>query len=536
MLSGPLPQEWMQGLLFATFSFHILFVLMTIGTAVLAFFYFVLVSQPKNPDEVLPENTILRPFLALKSLAVVLGLGPLLLIQVCFSVPFFNSVGIFAPYWMLIIVFLIAAFLSFDALGHKLYVHRVLRIFLGVIGLLTLFAVPGIFVLILMTAENPDQWVSIIQNGYRIEGTLAVQWLLRYLHVIGAAVVFGAVFHYFFTARDNSMKKLSLPKWIMAGILFQFVEGPLLVLSLPRRPDVVVIAFLIAAISAAVYVVWRLYSAATAGSMLQLRLIAPLLVITLISMLSIRQHFQDMTFLPFVKDVTRNSYAYQQQLHGYQDVAVGQYMNDIKLVYDNGRTIYSQSCSFCHGENGNGKGPEAGNLSVPPEDVSAIRSDRQYIYAKLAEGIPGTSMPYFTIFDRDKLEGLIGYLNTEFHVLDAPEKIPVQISESDGRQAAKTYTDICANCHGMDGKGSAASKAFRPEPPDLTQISLSPSRTFEVISNGYPGTAMPPFQSLTEGVRWGLVRIVYQKRGINESKVGRPSVESTYPQRPKRFI
>ena len=518
MLSGPLPREWMQGLLFITFSLHILFVLMTVGTAVLALFYFVLGSRPEKPDEVQPDYTILRPFLSLKSLAVVLGLAPLLLIQVGFSVPFFNSVGIFAPYWMLIIVFLIASFLSFDALGHKLCVHKVLRIPLGLIGLLTLLAVTGIFVLILLTAENPDWWDSIIQNGYRVRGSFAGQWLMRYLHVIGASVVFGAFFHYFFTTRDNTTKKRSFSKWVMAGILFQFAGGTLLLLF--RRPDVIIIALLIPGIAAAAYVVWRLFSAATAGSMLKLRLIAPLLIIILISMLSIRQHFQNMTFLPFVRDATVNSSAYQQQLQRYQDDAVGRYMNDIKLVYNNGPTIFSQSCSFCHGDNGNGKGPEAANLSIPPEDVSAIRSDRQYLYTRLAGGVPGTSMPYFTIFDRDKLDGLIDYLNTEFHVLGVPEKIPVHITGSDRTQAAKTYADICANCHGMDGKGSAASKTFRPQPPDLTQFSLLPSRTFEVISNGYPGTAMPPFQSLTEGVRWGLVRIVYQKRGINEVKAG----------------
>ena len=520
MLSGPLPQEWMQRLLFITFSLHILFVLMTVGTAVLALFYFVLGSRPEKPDEVQPDHTILRPFLALKSLAVVLGLAPLLLIQVGFPVPFFNSVGIFAPYWILIIVFLIVSFLSFDALGHKLCVHKVLRLPLGLIGLITLLAVPAIFVLILMTAENPNQWGSIMQNGYRIKGILAGQWLLRYLHVIGASVVFGAFFHYFFTARDNTTKKLSFSKWVMAGILFQFAGGTLLLFLLPRRPDVIIIALLIIAISAAAYVVWRLFSAATAGSMLKLRLIAPLLIITLISMLSVRQHFQDMTFLPLVRDATLNSSAYQQQLHRYQDGAIGRYMNDVKLVYDNGPTIYSQSCSFCHGDDGNGKGLEAGNLSIPPEDISAIRTNRQYLYTRLTGGVPGTSMPYFTIFDRDKLDGLIGSLNTEFHVLGAPEKIPVHITGPDGTQAAKTYADICATCHGMDGKGSAVSKTFHPRPPDLTQFSLSPSKTFDVISNGYPGTAMPPFQSLTEGVRWGLVRIVYQKRGTNEAKAG----------------
>jgi hypothetical protein len=225
MLNRPLPEEWIRGLLFTTFSFHIFFVLMTIGTAILALFYFLHTWRLNRPDEARWEKTILRYFLAHKSLAVVLGVAPLLLIQVGFSIPFFNSIGIFATYWMLIIVFLIVAFLSFDSLGHKMYVHRYLHLFLGIVALITLLIVPAIFVLILVTSENPDYWADIIRNGYRLDGILAVHWLLRYLHVIGAAVVFGAAFHYFFTARDDDRKRLSMSKWMMAGILFQFISS-----------------------------------------------------------------------------------------------------------------------------------------------------------------------------------------------------------------------------------------------------------------------------------------------------------------------
>jgi mono/diheme cytochrome c family protein len=514
MLSWPLSQKWMQGLLFTTFSFHILFVLMTVGTAILAFFYFIHAWWLKSADEEKWDVTILKTFLTHKSLAVVLGLAPLLLMQVGFPVPFFNSIGIFAPYWMLIIVFLIAAFLSFDALGHKIYVHRFLRLFLGIIALIFLLIVSGIFVLILATAENPDKWVSIIQNSYRIDGTLVVHCLLRYLHVIGAAVVFGAAFHYFFTARHDDLKKLSLSKWIMAGILFQFAEGPILALLLPHKFDVIVVLFLIAGISSAAYIIWRLFSAVTAKSMLTLRLTGPLLMITLVSMLLIRQHFQNISFITLVQEVRQNSDEYAQVLSTYQSEAIGQYMNDIKLVYDNGRTIYAQSCSFCHGNDGNGKGSEAGNLSIPPEDITAIRSNRQYIYTKLVDGVPGTSMPYFTIFDRGKLERLINYLDIQFRVLGDPEQIPVHIAESAGAQAEKIYNDICARCHGVEGKGSAISRTFQPQPPDFTTFALSPSRTFQVIRDGYPGTAMPSFKNLPEDVRWGLVRIVYQKRGL----------------------
>jgi mono/diheme cytochrome c family protein len=516
LLSGPLPEEWIRGLLFTTFSFHIFFVLMTIGTAILALFYFLQTWWLNRPDEAKWGKTILRYFLVHKSLAVVLGVAPLLLIQVGFSVPFFNSIGIFVTYWMLIIVFLIVAFLLFDSLGHKIYVHRYLHLFLGIIALITLLIVPAIFVLILVTAENPDYWGSIIRSGYRLNGILAVHWFLRYLHVIGAAIVFGAAFHYFFSVRDDGRKRLSMSKWMMAGILFQFIEGPALAFLLPHKFDVIALIFLTAAILSAAYIVWRLFAASNAGTVLHLRFIAPLLIFTLLSMLLIRQHFQDLSFVPLEQKVKQNSDAYIQLLSPYQSEAIGHYMHDIKLVYNNGPTIYSQSCSFCHGNDGNGKGPEAGNLSIPPEDISAIRTTNEYIYDKIVKGIPGTSMPYFAIFDKEKLQKLINYLNVRFHVLALPENVPVSIPKSALNKAAAIYKDTCSVCHGADGRGSESSKSFQPPPPDFTKFTLSPSRAFEVTADGYPGTAMPSFQNLHKDVRWGLVKIIYEKRGLRD--------------------
>ena len=64
----------------------------------------------------------------------------------------------------------------------------------------------------------------------------------------------------------------------------------------------------------------------------------------------------------------------------------------------------------------------------------------------------------------------------------------------------------------MDGKGSQLSRDFKPRPPDLRVFSLLPQRAFEVITNGYPGTVMPAFGSLPKNVRWGLVKIINDKR------------------------
>jgi mono/diheme cytochrome c family protein len=512
MLSKPLSNGWLHGLLFTFFSFHILFVLLAIGTAILAVFYFIYTYRVGKIDELRWDKKILRIFLAHKSLAVVLGVGPLLLIQVSYSIPFFNGIILFAPYWMLIIALLIVAFLSFDSLAHKIYVHHSLHLFFGIVALISLLIVPGIFVLILVASENPDQWLTFIRDGYQLGGQIAIYWLLRYLHVLGAAIVFGGTFHYFFTTQDDREKKRILLKWIMIGILFQFLVGPMLAISLPGGSDLVIGIFIIIGIFTSALLLWKIFTIVNTEFTLRLYSVVPLLLIILISMLLARQHIQNRSFIPLEKKAEENRYEYERVLNEYQEEAINQYKFNTKLVYDNGKTIYAKSCAFCHGDIGDGKGEEAKNLSIPPEDISSIRTTHKYLYEQLIKGIPGAAMPYFAVFDRDKLESLIRYLNEKYNVLGLPEQIPVNISESTLQKANQIYTETCSGCHGMDGKGSHLSRGFKPRPPDLTAYSLLPQQAFEVITNGYPGTVMPIFGSLPENVRWGLVKIINDKR------------------------
>jgi hypothetical protein len=60
---------------------------------------------------------------------------------------------------------------------------------------------------------------------------------------------------------------------------------------------------------------------------------------------------------------------------------------------------------------------------------------------------------------------------------------------------------------------TAYSKPLVPSPPDFTRYNLTPARVFEVIRDGYPGTAMKSFEPLPEKVRWGLVQKVNAFRG-----------------------
>ncbi len=80
----------------------------------------------------------------------------------------------------------------------------------------------------------------------------------------------------------------------------------------------------------------------------------------------------------------------------------------------------------------------------------------------------------------------------------------------------------CTACHGehADGKGPAA-VALVPPPRDFTDAnakwtrSRTPEDIFKTVSEGSPGTAMPPFSaSLSEEERWSLAHYIGTLPGV----------------------
>ncbi|HSB06008.1 MAG TPA: cytochrome c [Thermodesulfobacteriota bacterium] len=64
-----------------------------------------------------------------------------------------------------------------------------------------------------------------------------------------------------------------------------------------------------------------------------------------------------------------------------------------------GKKVYEQNCSPCHGPKGNGKGPAGAVLTPPPTDFTkpynqwpASKGDLKKVFEVIANGVPNTSM------------------------------------------------------------------------------------------------------------------------------------------------
>jgi mono/diheme cytochrome c family protein len=81
-----------------------------------------------------------------------------------------------------------------------------------------------------------------------------------------------------------------------------------------------------------------------------------------------------------------------------------------------------------------------------------------------------------------------------------------------------SYETNCAACHGPQGEGDgAAAAALEPKPKNLATPPLAPTRVYDTLAKGIPGTAMVAFTHLPEDERWALSYYVADlKRGGHE--------------------
>jgi mono/diheme cytochrome c family protein len=513
LLPLPIPQGLAKALLFGLFSIHLLFVLLMLGTAILALAYFIEAWWHDRLTELRWDKKILRMFMVHKSLAVVFGVGPLLLIQAVFSIPFFSAVVLFSPFWLLIIAFLIIAFLSFDSLGHRIETHRYLHLLLGIIAMIFLLCVPGFFVAVLVAAENPDKWMDILMTGFGFDWRISIHWFTRYLHILGASIVFASAFHYFFTAPKQDIgRRPTLVKWMLGGLLFQVIAGFALYLSLLHKPDTLTIFYMSIGIVLALTMIWLGALALQPNASLNFITVVPLLLFLLVFMLLTRQQSQDRAFAGIIPEVSKNAEQYNRKLLVYQDNAIDHYQSQMNIIYDKGLVIYAQSCAFCHGNSANGQGPDAAQLKIPPADIAAIRANQSYLMDILENGVDGTAMPRFDYYDEYQRDSILKYLDEQFHIFSMVTNITYEVTTQQYKQGLNEWTNNCSKCHGMNGEGSSSGSELKPPPPDFTQYSLTPERAFEIITNGYSGTTMSSYSQLSMPERQALVKIVLEKR------------------------
>lgn len=94
-------------------------------------------------------------------------------------------------------------------------------------------------------------------------------------------------------------------------------------------------------------------------------------------------------------------------------------------------------------------------------------------------------------------------------VMAAPPKASKELLE----KGKASFTTNCVVCHGEKGDGNGPAGAqMNPKPRDFAAGKFKNGekleQVFKTLTEGLPGTAMPPFTHVSEEERWGLAHYV----------------------------
>lgn len=167
----------------------------------------------------------------------------------------------------------------------------------------------------------------------------------------------------------------------------------------------------------------------------------------------------------------------------------------------NGGPIFLEKCAPCHGQTGNGDGPQASQLPNPvaalasPELARASTPEEWYI--QVTQGNLERFMPPFnSLSDRQRWD-VVAY--------------SFSLSTSDGEVAVgeELYQANCARCHGEDGRGDGPEAAeLSVAPTDFTDQALMAAKSaeqfFQATSEGIAPDMPGSGDQLSEDELWAL--------------------------------
>ncbi|UCH94738.1 MAG: cytochrome C [Candidatus Aminicenantes bacterium] len=242
----PLPEGLLVFLLVVSFLLHILFVNLMLGGSILTLW--AEIKGAKNPKareyDVLAKE-IANTITVNKSLAVVIGVAPLLSINTLYTVFFYSANALTGTLWISIVPLVTTAFLllyfhkySWERYKDKKRFHIRIN---GVVVLLLLF-VPLIFLTNINLMLFPEKWGSV--KGF-FSAMLLANVIPRYLHFLCASLAVTGLFLFWYMKRkrypfEAKFKDFSrtrvLKKWYTLALgasCLQLGLGPLNLFTLP---------------------------------------------------------------------------------------------------------------------------------------------------------------------------------------------------------------------------------------------------------------------------------------------------------------
>ena len=241
----PLERETLVVILVATFLLHILFVNLMVGGSLFTWVFEWLGVRRKSAALDRLAHGICQTITVNKSLAVVLGVGPLLAMNLVYTVYFYSANALTGIAWMMVIPSVIAAFLLTYAQKfwwQSLAGRKGLHLAIGGAALALFLLIPFIFLTNINLMLFPERWGEV--RGF-LSALLLPNVLPRYVHFLLASCAATALFLVWKARHGGWLDSDGMPELDRVplmrrfyGVAFaataaQFLAGPLLYFTLP---------------------------------------------------------------------------------------------------------------------------------------------------------------------------------------------------------------------------------------------------------------------------------------------------------------
>lgn len=239
-LPGP---PWLfHVLLVLTFFLHMMFMNLTLGGTLLAWFSHLRAGGRLHGADGLLAARLMRVNVFAISLTITTGVAPLLFIQLLYQQYFYSGTILLGWIWFAMLVLLVGGYYATYLYKFRGAPAR------GSGGGLWLGLAAAAFLLIAMIHVGvhlihvqPDRWLGFQANPWAVLGDPA--YWPRFLHFVFAGVAFSALVISWWSARlasagtdveANTAVARACWKWALWAIVLQVVDGFVLLLTLPR--------------------------------------------------------------------------------------------------------------------------------------------------------------------------------------------------------------------------------------------------------------------------------------------------------------
>jgi cytochrome c oxidase cbb3-type subunit I/II len=180
--------------------------------------------------------------------------------------------------------------------------------------------------------------------------------------------------------------------------------------------------------------------------------------------------------------------------------------DDLQEEVSHGRNLFAANCASCHGSAGTGDGKASGSLLPKPANLTAALFSDERLSSVLWNGVAESAMAPWRQLPTEDLRALVAYIHS-LHPLSAASPTQEGTSLNDGESL---FVANCASCHGGGGEGNGpVAGALAPSPTNFRLKKPTQERAWDVLENGVPGTAMPPWRrQLSADQRHALVEYV----------------------------